>query len=134
MDRQAAEDWAIRINLGQATQEQFRSYISKLARSQFGSISDQFDSGLTPGGYMAPIRSTVAQLLDMQPGDVDLMGSRFRDLLYHYDDKNKVTRPKTIREAEQWARQQREFRYSATGLEEASQLGEQLARTFGAVR
>lgn len=129
INRQDAEKWAIDIYAGTQTEDSFRSYLGRLATGRFG---DVLESGLTPGDYMAPVRNIIADTLELQPSDVDLLDPRWAEVL-EYEDGSGKFRPMTLAEASRWARSRPEFRYTQGADAAASSLAEMIGTRFGAV-
>lgn len=129
MSRQDTEAWAINIQEGRSTEAQFRDYLSTMADSRFPGLKAQ---GITPGQYMTPIRNTIANTLDLQPGDVNLLDPKYSKVL-QAQGKDGTWRPMTIAEAQQWARSLPDFQYTKGAMDTASQFAENLGKTFGAV-
>lgn len=129
LNRQDAERWAVEIYAGNRTEEQFRSYLSRLATARFPGLTEQ---GITPGEYLAPVRNVIAETLDLNPTDVDFLDRRWSAVL-ETEGKDGTFRPMTIAEAQRWARSQTEYRYTAGAQKEAASMAESLGRTFGAV-
>lgn len=129
INRQDAERWAIDIFAGRKTEDQLRNYLQRQAEARFPGL---VESGFTPGEYMAPIRNVIAETLEVQPADVDLLDRRWSAVLETQASDGKF-RPMTIAEAQSWARSQQEFRYTKGAQKEAAAMAETLGRTFGAV-
>lgn len=128
MNRQDTEAWAINIGEGRSTEAQFRDYLSGMANSRFPGLKGQ---GITPGQYMSPIVNTIAKELELQPGDVNLLDPKFSPVLQTVDSTG-LSRPMTISEAQNWARQQPGYLYTNGARDQASQFADVLGKTFGA--
>lgn len=135
MARQDLERWALDIQAGKATEEQFRGEMTWHAKDLFKdpNIHASIESGRTPDQIFAPIRNVIADTLELAPDQVDLMAPRFRDVLQVRDDKAGVTRPMTIGEATKWARDQDAFRDTREYKATEAQIQMQLARSLGVV-
>lgn len=129
LNRQDAERWAIEIYAGNRTEEQFRSYLSRMSAARFPGLTEQ---GITPGEYLAPVRNIIADTLELNPADVDFLDRRWSAVL-EAEGKDGTFRPMSIAEAQRWARSQTEYRYTAGAQKEAASMAESLGRTFGAV-
>lgn len=126
--RQDAERWAVDIFAGRKTEDQLRNFLQKQAEARFPGLAE----GFTPGEYMAPVRNVIAETLELQPGDVDLLDRRWAAVLETEGADGKF-RPMTIAEAQTWARSQQEYRYTQGARQEAAVMAETLGRTFGVV-
>lgn len=129
LSRMDVEKWAIDINAGLRTEDQFKNYLQDQANARFPGLKAL---GITPGEYLAPIRNTIADTLELQPGDVDLLNPKFAAVLQQ-PDANGLTRPMTISEAQKWARSMPDYQYTKGANDQASQFAETLGRTFGRV-
>lgn len=129
MDRMTAEKMAVDIYSGAKTEEQVKAYLARMGAARFPGLEE---SGFTPGEYMAPIRSAIAEALELQPGDVDLLDKRFSSVLEHQGTDGKL-RPMTVSEAQMWARSQDQYRTTKGALDEAAAFAEQITKTFGKV-
>lgn len=129
VSRQDAERWAIDIQRGAKTEESLRDYFGRMAESRFPGLAQ---TGFTPGDYMAPIRSLIAETLELSPADVDLLDRRWADVLQFQGQDGKL-RPMTLAEAERFARSRPEYMQTKGAKAEAASLAETLAKTFGAV-
>lgn len=127
--RQDAERWAIAIFQGQKTEESLRDYFMQLAASRFPGLTEQ---GFTPGEYMAPVRNIIAETLEINPLEVDLLDPRWAAVLEQEGSDGKL-RPMSIGEAARWARSRPEYQSTQGALEKASNVADFLGRTFGAV-
>ena len=130
IDRQAVERWAIDIYAGTRTEEQFRAYLAQMAGSRFGSAIEQ---GMSPGDYMSPIRSIIADTLELQPADIDLLNPKYAEVLQYDPGEGGKTRPMTMAEALKWARSRPEYRYTTNANNEAASLAEELGLRFGMI-
>ena len=129
LNRQDVERWAIDIYAGKRSEEQFRNYVAQVAESRFGNAVAQ---GISPGEYMAPIRNIIADTLEMNPADVDLLDTRWAEVLQHDPGDGKI-RPMTMAEALRYARARPEYKYTNNAMSEASALAEEIGVRFGSV-
>lgn len=132
LTRSQAEDWAIRMTEGSASQEGFDSFLRSQAEGRFGWMRGEIQQGTTPGQYFAPIKTLVAQELELNPGDVNLMDPRWSAVVDYVDEQGHH-RGMTYYEAQRWARSQPEWRFTQGGQQQAAQLGSELLKRFGAV-
>lgn len=112
LDRKTAEEWAVRILNGDATEETFSSYVTTLARGQWAGdegMLDAIDAGVTPVQYFAPHREIIASTLELNPADVDFNDPRYRDVFQIVDPTTGKRRTMTLGEVTQWARARPEF-------------------------
>lgn len=129
MNQNDTNKWAININAGLQTEAEYRDYLAEMSTSRFPSLKGQ---GITPGQYMAPIVNTIAQTLDLQPGDINLLDPKWSAVLQE-PQADGSTRPMTIAEAQKWARSQPQYLSTKSAMDTASTFAQTLGRTFGAV-
>lgn len=129
ISRADAERWAIDIFAGRKTEETMRNYFARLAESRFPGLAEQ---GFTPGEYMAPVRNVIAETLELNPADVDLLDARWSEVLEMQGPDGRF-RPMTLGEAGRWARGRNEYRVTSGAKAEAASLAETLGKTFGMV-
>lgn len=111
MDRRSLEDWSVKILNGQASEEQFRSYVANLAKGQWRNDPDvvaAMDAGTSPAEFFAPHRNLIAQTLELNPEAIDLTDARYREVTQFHDGKQR--RSMTLGEVTEWARSQDAFK------------------------
>lgn len=128
VSKQDVEQWAIDIYSGKRTEEQFKTYLAHMASGRFPGLEAM---GVTPGEYLAPIRNVIADTLELQPADVDLLDSKYSAVLQVQGDKG--SRPMTISEAQKWARSQPGYLYTKGANDTAAAFAESIGQRFGAV-
>lgn len=121
-----AAHWALEIFDGRKTEAQIRAIFERQAYARFPGLAN---SGVTPGEYLAPIRNVIAEALELNPADVDLLDRQFSAVLEN--DTGQGLRPMTISEAQRWARSQKAYRYTKGARDESAQFAEQLTGLFG---
>lgn len=129
MDTQTAQKWAVDIYEGKQTEDSYREYLSNIAAARFPGLKEQ---GITPGMYMAPIVNTIANTLEIQPGDINLADPKYSAIL-SVQDPNGQVRPMNLSEAQRWARSQPGFLATQNAKDTAASFSETLAQTFGQV-
>ncbi len=124
VNEEMLSSWATRIFEGALTTEGVGAWIDSQARAMFPQLSAQFDLGLTTEDYIAPMRTSVAQELDMNPNEIVLTNPKW-SALYGMS---------SMTDARTWARRQPEWKNTkgANDQTEAMVLG--LAKTFGELK
>lgn len=111
ISRRDAEDWALRIMEGNASEESLKSWLNNLARARFAAQPDivaALEAGSTPSQFFAGHRATVAKILELDDGQVDLMDPKYSWAMEMVDDKGNRRAP-TLGEVAQLARDRPEF-------------------------
>lgn len=129
LNQQTAESLAIDVYAGRKTDDQVKQYLTQIGSSRFPGLAE---SGFTPGEYMAPIRQTIAEALELQPADVDFLDRRYSAVLEHQGKDGKL-RPMTISESQQWARSQTAYRATKGARDEVAMFSQSLGEMFGKV-
>jgi hypothetical protein len=129
--------WARRIVAGDDTPQGFGAYISNMAKGRFPHLADVIDRGISPGQYFAPYQSMAAQLLEISPGEVDFYSdSRFSSVLDPVGggDGREERRAMTMSEYARQIRNLEDWQFTDQANHQASELGQKILETFGAVR
>lgn len=129
INRLDAERFAIDIFQGRKTEDQVRSYLGRIAASRFPGLDEQ---GFTPGEYMAPIRNIIAETLELNPADVNLLDRRWSQVL-EAEGKDGKMRPMSLAEATKWARSTPEYQQTKGAQDEAAGMADFIGKTFGSV-
>ncbi len=125
-----ARDWAIRIFEGSQTLDGAEHWLRGQAKQRFGWMAGDIDAGTAPELYFRPIKNLVADTLEMNPEDIDLMDPKW-SALTDYVDANGHQRGMTYTEAAKWARQQPEWRKTRTANQKAASATAKLAEIMG---
>lgn len=102
MDDQSAWEWAKQIETGQAEAGSYDEYLRQQAKAMLPSLADRIDAGQTVRQLLAPQITTAANLLEIDPTQVDLRDPRFAPILQHNDGT--TTREMTVAETGQLIR------------------------------
>lgn len=130
MDPQTQQDFALRLAEGSIDESAISMWALEHARARWNHLEHIWDKGITPEEYFAPIRNRVAELLEMNVSDVDLMDERFADLTEMVDENGNV-RSMTVSEAGRWARTREEFKTTDTYRNTSATFADELQRIFG---
>ena len=133
ISRADAEDWALRMMEGVASEESLRSWLNNLAKARFAAQPDivaALEAGLTPAQFFAGHRETVARILEMDANQIDLMDPRWMELI-EMRDENGNRRAPTLGEVAQWARDRPEFAGTRTYKEQSAGYSVGLSKFLG---
>lgn len=131
MDDKTRRDFALRLAEGSIDESAVSMWALRHARARWSHLEDVWDRGITPEEYFAPIRNRVAELLEMNASDVDLMSDEFGELTEMIDPATGKPRSMTVSEAGRWARSREEFKGTDTYRATASSMVDNLANLFG---
>lgn len=126
---ETALNMALQQVRGELDEAGIQAMFTQQAKGQFNWMSDLIDQGITPSSYFAPSKEYLAETLEMNVDDIDLINSpRWRDMMIVND--NGQTRSATLSELGKSARQTKEWRGTNSAKATAQQLVSRLARTF----
>lgn len=132
--RSDAEQWAIRLYNGSATQESFKSWLTSLAKARYASQPDilaAIDSGLTPSMYFAAHRTEVGRILEVSPDQIDLTDPKWSWMIETVD-KSGNRRAPTLGEVQQMARERPEFANTQAYKQTSAEYALGISRFVGA--
>lgn len=131
VSKKQADIWGRWIATGVKTEEDMREQLRNMAISKFPYLAKQIQAGETPETIFAPHRQTIANELELSPGEINLADGKWSKVLGLYDRSMKQTRPMTIYEAQTLARQDERFWKTSKGGELQAGLTNTLLKTFG---
>lgn len=125
------DEIAWRVANGKMTLDGLDQWARHQAKGQWRGLSDHIDNGFTIQQYFSPVRQTVSQILGMNYEDIDLSSDRWSDLTQLVDDGSGGTRSMTSKEAANWARSQKEYRFTQEYQDRSSELAASIGEMFG---
>jgi hypothetical protein len=127
-------DRALRVLGGEQTMEGIESMLAEQAKQRWTHLSDSIEAGVTPAQYFEQHRAVIAEQLEINPDQVDLMRDpAWRQVISHNDEQSGQIRPMTLSEATTLARKDERWKATKGAQAEASSFAENLARMFGEV-
>lgn len=130
MSDKDALDFASRIYEGSLSTDGVQSMLRDQAKNRFSWLSSQIDAGLTPMDLFSSTRNAVADMLEINPEQIDLNDQRWSALTSPVMQDGQ-TRSMTYYEAQQWARSRPEWRLTNNANREASDLTMNLMKVMG---
>jgi hypothetical protein len=121
-----------KVATGQETQSSFQQYALQMAKSLFPGIAAQLDAGQTYKQIVDPYKQTAAQILEMNPENIDFVDPKWSKAVTFVTDKGEQ-RPMNYNEWGDYLRQTRSFGYEFTSEAQSRAYGvaNDLARLFG---
>jgi hypothetical protein len=121
-----------KVATGQESQSSFQQYALQMAKSLFPGISAQLDAGQTYKQITDPYKQTAAQILEMNPENIDFVDPKWSKAVTFVTDKGEQ-RPMNYNEWGDYLRQTRSFGYEFTSEAQSRAYGvaNDLARLFG---
>lgn len=132
MNDKDASEYAIRIAEGSTTQDAISTMLRQEAKNRFTWLAPQIDSGITPIQLFASTRNAVAQELEIDPETIDLNDARWSALTSPVVDGGQQ-RSINFAEAQTWARQRPEWRFTRNANDSASNLTLGLLKAMGVI-
>ena len=121
-----------KVATGQESQSSFQQYALQMAKSLFPGIAAQLDAGQTYKQITDPYKQTAAQILEMNPENIDFVDPKWSKAVTFVTDKGEQ-RPMNYNEWGDYLRQTRSFGYEFTSEAQSRAYGvaNDLARLFG---
>lgn len=127
-------EWAVKVESGEATEQDFKNYVKEQATSRFPQLKQYFDIGVSPQTFFEPYKNTIASMLEMPAAQVDLLHDpRFARVLDFDTAENGLGRPMRLYELQDYVRSLPEWQNTDTAKTQAADLSQQLLTTFGAI-
>lgn len=129
-DSQAME-YAIRISEGSLTREAAESMLRQEAKARFSWLAPQIDAGLSPMDLFGSTRNAVAQELEIDPNQIDFTNVKWSALTNPVKSEDGSLRSMNFHEAQRWARQQAEWRFTDGANKQAADLELNILQALG---
>lgn len=117
-----ATEYAIRVAEGTLSREGVESVLRNEAKGRFYWLAPQIDAGFSPMDLFGSMRSAVANELEMDPGQIDLSDSAWSELTNPIIGDDGKVRSMNFHEAQRWARQRPEWRFTDNANRKAADL------------
>jgi hypothetical protein len=145
LNREQLRSWMRNIVRGNGSQEQFQRVIRTQAARQFDHFADQINSGVDLADIAQPYMQTMADVLELNPGDIDLYDSTIRRALHGnhrsgFDENGPVekgkkakknTGPLTMSEFEDSLRADKRWQFTDQARDQATEYAIRLGESFG---
>lgn len=103
------------------------------AIKRYAHLEDMLTRGLSVRQAMQPQTTAVARVLEMNPEAIDLTQPRWRVLMEMKDPNDGKLRAMTTSEADRWARNQEEFKYTKNARDEVYDVSMQILQAMGSL-
>ncbi len=132
LDDVSADQYATKLFLGDMSRDSLDATLREQAKGMFPSLSNIIDSGISPEMYFSPYKTQIAQLLEIDSNQIDLMNdTRFSTILSYVPDAGGDARPMTLNEMQRYVRRLDDWQYTDNAKAAASQLVDAIGRRFG---
>lgn len=126
-----AHDWAVRIAMGEADEDNVTSYFREMAKSKLPTLKPYIDQGMTPGQIIEPYREEFARLLEVSPTQIDFLNDPKWTKVLDTAAPDGTRRMMTISESQTYVRGLEDFRKTKQANEQGAQLVQNLGQAFG---
>lgn len=131
INQKTMQGWLRAVVRGDSTFEEYRQYITKMAVAAHPNWSKELQSGMTLSDIAEPYRNTMAQVLEMNPADIDLNGSLLRNALSFKDDKTGEFKSMTMYDFEDRLRSDPRWLKTDNAKQQMMDTGSGILRMFG---
>lgn len=128
------QKWAGQVTANQINEQDFQAYLKEQAKSLFPTLAGALDRGLTVDQYTDPYKQHAAQLLEMTPDQIDLVGDpRFNKALFQKDPKTGENTAMSLSSWDTYVRGLPEFAKTRQANQGVAEMAMALQQTFGKV-
>lgn len=116
------------------TLEAYQNHIKNMAKKQYVQFADELDSGMTMQDVIEPYKQSMANILELNPGQIDLKDSQIRSMLsYRVADKNGAGVPgqMSLTEFEDKLRQDDRWQYTQNARDKGMAVVDNLVTRWG---
>lgn len=132
LDDASADEYGTQLFVGDMNQQMLESMFREQAKGRFPSLANIIDSGVSPQTYFAPYKAQIAQLLEIDANQVDLMNdTRFSTIIDHIPEAGGEARPMTMNEMQRYVRRLDDWQYTDNAKASASRLADAIGARFG---
>lgn len=124
------QKWMQQIVKGEASVGQFENYIRGIASQTFAAYGDQIKAGMDVADVAAPYMQSMADILELNPGSVDLFDKTIRRALSHKDEKGNPI-AMSITDFEDSLRADKRWQYTDAAKEMAQGYAVALGKIWG---
>lgn len=124
------QGWMRNIVRGNASTEQYESMVRDIAAKTFGAYGEQIKAGMDLKDLASPYVQSMAQILEVNPGSLDLFDPTIRGALSHQDEKGQPV-PMSISQFENSLRQDKRWQYTKQAKDAATGFANTLGRMWG---
>lgn len=124
-------DFIRRYAAGQLDENGAQNYFLTQAKSRRPYLAEQLDQGITVRNYFAPYIEQTAKLLEISPGEVDLLDNPKYAQMTEMAGADGKIRPMTLYEAGRYVRGLEDYKNTRGANEQTASYSEAILRTFG---
>lgn len=122
--------WMQQIVRGNASQDQFNTHIRDIAARTFTAYSDQIRGGMDIADVASPYMQSMSDILEINPGSIDLYDRTIRKALSYKDEKGKPA-PMSISDFEDSLRADPRWQHTKSARTQAQGYANAIAKMWG---
>ena len=126
------EEMAVKVMEGTMTRDGASANFRRQAQQAYPTLAPNIEQGQTIEEYFAPTKNRLAQVLDINPNQIDLTNDRWSGVTQFVDDNGNM-RPMSYSEIGQWGRNQPEWWSTDEANDRTYGTLNKLLRTMGEV-
>lgn len=124
------QGWMRAIVRGDASSDQYQTSIRDIAAQTFSAYGDQIKAGMNLQDLASPYLQSMGQILEINPGSLDLFDPTIRGALGYQNDKGEQV-PMSITAFEKSLRQDKRYGYTKQAKDQARGLTSALGQMWG---
>ena len=122
--------WMRNIVRGNSSQEQYETFIRSESAKTFTAYADQINGGMDLADVASPYIETMGEILELNPGGIDLYDRTIRKALSHKTDKGEPS-PMSISEFEDSLRADKRWAHTEQANDQARGYVDAISRMWG---
>jgi hypothetical protein len=115
---------------GNSSQEQYEGFIRAEAAKTFKAYAEQINGGVDLIDVASPYLQSMADILELNVGSLDLFDRKIRKAMSHKNDKGEHV-PMSISDFEDELRKDRRFQYTDQARQQVTEYAVNLGKMFG---
>lgn len=123
---------ARRVLRGLATEQDYQDNMRRMAKSTYSQWGDQIDAGMTVADIASPYFQSMAQILELPSGSINLFDPTIKKALQNKDKKTGVSTPKPLWQFENELRGDKRWKSTQNAQNSMMQIAHQVLADFGA--
>lgn len=125
--------WMREIVRGNASQDQFETFIRDVAAKTFGAYGEQVRGGMNMGDLASPYIQSMSQILEVNPSAIDMFDPTIRRAMAGQRNDKGELQPVSITDFEESLRRDTRWQYTKQANGMARELATQIGQMWGAL-
>lgn len=132
LNKKQLNGWMKSLVRGEADVAEFQNYIRRQAAETFGAYGKEIRSGVDLYTLAGPYMNTMAEILELNPADVNLFDKTIRRALSNRNEKGEYV-PLSLTDFEDQLRADRRWQYTQSAKEQLQGYAVALGRMWGVI-